>query len=357
MPQPWVPRDVATYTTFYFDILNAFDHFGSLFDELFWQGETGGWAETLEGLEKDPNGPQINLRKELIEHFGQRVSVLTDYQMPITTASERLLLAIEVKDAKAVAAALVKLLKNDPTFKRRDQNGLTIWEAVEDETPEPVAPDISFGEVPAVAPAHPAKKKKKGDEEEEEERKRLLPHAAVTVWQGHLMIASHKDFLLKVIAPAAKPETLRDAVDYRLVHEDLEKFQPKKKCFRFFSRTDEEYRPTYELIRQNKMPESESLFARLLNVLFGEGKKGAARRQQIDGSQLPKYDVVSRYLGPAGMQVTSEPEGWFLKGFTLTKDVEQPAAEPTEPTEPEEIGRGRVNCTPHAPREGYLRNS
>ena len=209
-PQPWVPSGVATYTTFYFDILNAFDHFGPLFDEFFGEGATGVWNDTLDGLEKDPNGPQINLRRELIAHFGQRVSLLTDYQLPITTASERLLVAIEVKNAKAVAAALVKLLKNDPTFKRCNQNGLTIWEAVEDETPQPAAPEISFGDVPAVAPAHPPKKKKKGDEQEEEERKRLLPHAAVTVWQGHLMIASHKDFLLKVIAPAAKSDPLRE---------------------------------------------------------------------------------------------------------------------------------------------------
>ena len=81
------------------------------------------------------------------------------------------------------------------------------------------------------------------------------------------------------------------------------------------------------------MPESESLLARLLNVLFGEGKKGAARRQQIDGSQLPDYAVVRRYLGPAGMQVTSEPQGWFLKGFTLTKNSDEPATEKAEPEE------------------------
>jgi hypothetical protein len=34
---------------------------------------------------------------------------------------------------------------------------------------------------------------------------------------------------------------------------------------------------------------------------------------------LPDYQVVRRYLGSAGLQVTSEPEGWYLKGFTLTK--------------------------------------
>ena len=64
------------------------------------------------------------------------------------------------------------------------------------------------------------------------------------------------------------------------------------------------------------------MLARLLNTLFGEGKKGAVRAQKIDGSKLPEYQVVRRYLGPAGLQATSEPEGWFLKGFTLSKETE-----------------------------------
>ena len=33
-PQPWVPREIATYTTLYTDVLNAFDNFGPLFDEF-----------------------------------------------------------------------------------------------------------------------------------------------------------------------------------------------------------------------------------------------------------------------------------------------------------------------------------
>ena len=48
-----------------------------------------------EGLKEDPNGPQIDLRADLIKHLGRRVSMLTDYQLPITTTSERLLFAIE----------------------------------------------------------------------------------------------------------------------------------------------------------------------------------------------------------------------------------------------------------------------
>ncbi len=321
-PQAWVPRDIATYTTLYFDIANAFDNFGSMFDELFGQGETGVWDEVKQSLKEDPSGPQIDLREDLIKHLGQRVSILTDYQLPITTSSERLLFAIEAKNPKAVAAAIEKLMKNDPTAKRREVNGHVIWEVVEDESPMPEAPEISFGDVPAVTPAHPPKKKKKAadDEEEEDKEQRLLPHAALTVWEGNLLVASHIDFLLKVVAPAEKNELLKDDVDFRLIDEDLTKTGTKERCVRAFSRTDEEYRPTYELVRQNKMPESEGLMARVLNGLFGEGKKGV-RAQRIDGSQLPDYQIVRRYLGPAGLQASSEPDGWFLKGFTLSKET------------------------------------
>jgi hypothetical protein len=346
VPQRWVSRDVATYTTFYFDILNAFDNFGPLFDELFWQGERGGWAETLKSLESAKNGVPINLRKEMFEQLGQRISVLTYYQAPITTASDRLLLAIEVKNAKAVASALEKIWKFDKTVQRReielkdgkpvpaassklppdDKNAprrkvekLIVWEFVPEQPQELPVPDVL--DTPAVTPAHSPKKGGAEDEEEEEEQeKRLLPHAAMTVWEGHFMIASHMDFLMAVIVPPKTFAPLADDPDYRSATAQLDKFAPAK-CLRFFSRTDEEYRPTYELIRQNKMSESESLRTRLLNGMFGGPKKGP-RPQKIDGRQLPAYDVVRRYLGPAGLQTSSETDGWFLQGFTLTKREE-----------------------------------
>ena len=206
-PQPWVPRDIATYTTLYFDIANAFENFGALFDELFGQGDRGAWEDVKQSLKEDPNGPQIDLRADLIKHLGRRVSVLTDYQLPITTTSERLLVAIEAINSKAVAAAIEKLMKNDPTVRRREVDGQVIFEFVEDESAPPAAPQISFGDAPAVTPVHPVKKKKKeqeGEEEEEQKEHPLLPHGALTVWKGHLLIASHIDFLLKIMAPAKK---------------------------------------------------------------------------------------------------------------------------------------------------------
>ena len=119
---------------------------------------------------------------------------------------------------------------------------------------------------------------------------------------------------------AEKRETLGGCVDYRIVDMTIQRMGIKKMCAKMFSRTDEEYRPTYELIRQGKMPKSETILGRVLNAMFGTGKKGVDRPQQIDGSKLPDFQLVRRYLGPAGLVVTAEPNGWFFKGFTLSKE-------------------------------------
>jgi len=105
-----------------FDIANAFDNCGSLLDEFLGQGETGVWDEVKQSLKEDPNGPQVDLREDLIKHLGRRVSVLTDYQLPITTTSERLMFAIEATNPKAVrppSRSLCRMI--------RPQNGGT-WE-------------------------------------------------------------------------------------------------------------------------------------------------------------------------------------------------------------------------------------
>ena len=392
-PQAWVPSELATYSTLYCDIQNAFDHFGPLFDELFggsiflfavsldheqkliagdvsgqlrsnfeefgielpakvairtmepgraweikqgkdiflirkisgelraYQKQVGLWEDVLEGLKKDPKGPQLDLRKDLIDHLGPRVSVLSDFRLPITTTSERLLFAIETKAPDQVAKAIAKSMKNDPTARRLEINGYEVWEIVEEELEDTGAPDIQLGDMPSLPPLDNPLKSDDDDMEEEEE-KRLLPHAAVTVAHGHLLVASHLDFLKKILEPGDDFRPLSNDVDYRVVQAAVDKLGIDARCAQIFSRTDEEYRPTYELIRRGKMPESETLFARILNAGLGTGKRHKPREQKIDGSKLPDYEVVRRYLGPAGTVFSSLPDGWFIKGAVLTKGAQ-----------------------------------
>jgi hypothetical protein len=400
-PQRWVPRDVATYATFYVDILNAFDNLGPLFNDVLggreflfdaslecqkdldkgvlpeefrrkfkeldptvdpklvitardadntWElkgkdektgkeqtyvvkkvlkeedavlkvyGEVDSWGEVLEGLEdkqkKDNTSPRINLRAELIAHLGKRVTVITAYdeKAPIT-ASERLLFAIETTNADAVRAAMEKTMQTNTDVKQHKFEEHLIWEMIEQEQTGPA-------ELPTLVVPSLTGEEDQGPQPGEEETKdvRLLPHAAVAIAHGHLFVASHLDFLQKVLAPKEPRAMLGANVDCQLVQAAVDQLGPGQRCAWSFSRTDEEYRPTYELIRQGKMPQSETMLARVLNAMFSTGKKGEFRHQKIDGTQMPDYDVVRRYLGAAGMVVSSEPDGWFFKGFALKKD-------------------------------------
>jgi len=392
-PQRWVPRDIATYSTFYIDLLNAFDNFGPLFDELVGEPEflfsvplnyekdlragrlskefvaefnknranlsgkiaiktrvdgslweitnektspkdtviysvrkkdevlkvyleyTNLWGEVLEGLEKDPDGPRIALRADLIVHLGQRVTVITDYKLPVTPTSERLLVAIETTNSEVVSRTVARAMQNDPAVKRREVDGHIIWEMVPEAEDLIGVPKVSLGDIPSLD-----EPEEEIDGFEEEERDKLLPHRVITVAHGHLFVASNMDFLLQVLKLSEERETLGGCVDYRLVNAVIEQMGIDKMCARVFSRTDEEYRPTYELIRQGKMPQSKTMLGHLLNAVFGTGKKGVDRPQQIDGSKLPEFQIVRRYLGPAGLVATAEPNGWFFKGFTLSKE-------------------------------------
>ena len=55
--------------------------------------------------------------------------------------------------------------------------------------------------------------------------------------------------------------------------------------------------------------------------MLGSGEKGEIRKQEIDGSKLPEFKQVQKYLGPAGSYVHSEDDGWFIVGVLLKKET------------------------------------
>jgi hypothetical protein len=252
----------------------------------------------------------------MFKQLGSQVIVITDYEKPISTTSERLLFAVEARDPEAVAKAIEKNLRDEDEVRRREFEGHVIWEMVPKELPavQPIrleVPPLGLGE------------EEEEVIEEDEEGIPLLPNAAVTVGHGYLLVASHYEFLVKILQPIEdERETLGRAIDYLFVDATISETAGARHCVRAFSRTDEAYRPTYELIRQGKMPESQTMLGRVLNTILAPGKDETFRKQEIDGSKLPDFEVVRRHLGPAGLFGVSEDDGWFFKGFTLKKETE-----------------------------------
>lgn len=318
-PQPWIPRKLASYRTFNCDLKNAYEHFGTLFDAI--AGVEDAFAEAIKALETDPYGPHLKVEPEFIAHLGQRVSLVTDYALPITTKSERYLFAVELTNEEAVAATIEKLMLADPNAHRREFEGKTVWEIL---PPTDDLAEFELGLDPIGAPEEsaPAGGGLGG---------KAISNSAVCVTDGHLYLASHLTFLQQIIGKqAAGAESLSDAGDFDEVQAAMNKIISGPVAVRCFRRSDEAYRPTYELLRQGKMPESETLLGRVLNRLLTppeDEEEGILRKQKIDGRQLPNFEMVRRYFSPAGTVVRSLDDGWFVAGATLTKHPAQATAE------------------------------
>jgi hypothetical protein len=237
---------------------------------------------------------------------------MTDYRLPIGPTCERWLAALVVVNPEVVAETLDKAMRSDPDARKRTVGEHTVWEIVENTAPADVEElDIAgpgFGDFDDEE-----------EEEEEEDRGPLLSHAAFTVANGYLMVASHLDFLEQILIQGAGQRRLVETKDFVIVENALDALGAGEHSFRFFTRTDKAYHPTYELIRQGKMPESETLFASLLNRILGPEEEGVVREQQVEGDKLPEYEEVREYLGPSGMFIDTEEKGWFVVGCLLTK--------------------------------------
>jgi hypothetical protein len=244
--------------------------------------------------------------------------LLSDVKLPVDIKSERLLAVIELNGmgaADIVAHTVEKAFKNDPQAKRRVYQGHVIWEITQDETLAEEETELMIEGAGFVSTEAPKDEEKKKEDEETK-----LPNMAITVFLDHLIISTHVDFIQDFIAHQAKGGgDLAGTADYRRVRTELTNLGSKNDSFLFFSRTDESYRATYELLQQGKLPEAETMLARLLNTVLGPKEDGVVRQQEFDGSKLPNFELVKKYLGPGGLFVQTEDNGWWLVGCLLKK--------------------------------------
>lgn len=305
----WTPRMIARYTTINIDLLNAFDNIDTVFDKMI-AGYEGAFKTAMDRFKDDPFGPRIDFRNEIVASLGSRLCFMTDYTLPIETDSERFLLAIDVKpeSVQTLKVAIGKYLEKDGYLKK-DLEGREIWEFQPEEVEEF---DIGLDDGALVPEGE-------GDAEGEE---RLLTRSAVCVDAGQLFIASDVEFLRLAFKQATENESLAQSFDYVAVKEALVKLAPKEQCSWSFTRTDESIRPTYVMLHENRLPQSESFFARLLNELLttpADQKNQLLREQKLDGRELPSYELARRYFGPSGRSVRADEDGWLITGVLLNK--------------------------------------
>ena len=305
----WVPKDVADCITMRLDIENAFDHFGPIFDEV--AGQEGTWEEALEGLQKDPYGEQIDVRKELIACLGDRVTIASKYRMPVSTTSQRYIIAVDVKDEAALEQGLDKFYRYSPEMqKNRKLGDILIRER--DPSAQATPDDL---ERPGFGRSRGESRNPSRTGTGEQDRE-IFPNRAIAVANGKLWIASHLDILHEVLS-AQQTNGFGSTVEAKLVDQKFQELGTKRRGMRMALKLDESIRNDYELMRMRQFEQSQSLAGRLFASILPDLENPDMLR--FDLSSAPEFGYLRRSLGPAGVEIETVENGWVVRGVLLPK--------------------------------------
>jgi hypothetical protein len=338
-PQKWALDDVGAYLTMNWKTQDAFKYSETLVDAV--AGEPGVFKEMWQSMKIDPMGPQIDIYKGLVDHLGERVTLLSDTLIPVDTKSERTLTAIELdpRGVAIVAGTVEKAFKDDPSAKKMMHKGIAIWEITNEEEEASIS-ELNI-EGAGFVSAEVAEDEGQGGAGN---GKPIVPNYAIAVVNGHLMVSTHTSFIVDVIDRTGAPGNVGTTRDFQRVDKALQRLGSNKDSVRYFAQTEESYRVTYDLLKQNQLPQGQSIFAKLVNGILADDntKDPADRVPEIDGRKLPDFDKVKQYLGPTGTYVQSEDDGWYVVGCLLKK---QAAGAAGVAREGEEVNQAAVPAT------------
>jgi hypothetical protein len=303
VPPSWISVNSAGVLGFSWNFSDAFPKFKGIVDVYIGDEQ---FDEILDGIKRDPNGPQIDIKQELLPYIGTEFYAISEVVEPITPESKRSLICIKLKDPdNKLTGVLNRYSKSEPGASTEDIGEYRIWKFSNEEEEEEI---IEFNQVPGQA------------KEEEEEEKPLLNEWAVSIVDGYFVFASNPETLTKVIANAQNKDIQGEferleavqavrAMQKKLVHGNGFSFSE-------VDLADRSFEMQYELFRQGILPQSRSLLALVLERIL---KTDKSKAQELQGNKLPPFDQVKQFFTPTGMVIRTEKDGWGIDGFILGK--------------------------------------
>lgn len=316
-PPTWATQNLARWSSLNLDVKNAFEKSETLFEEVI-GGKPGAFKDTLDSIKNDINGPMVDIEKDIVAYLDPEITILVDYHKPgLNDSGERRVIAVKSSNPDQLKIAIDKSMKAEHNATETKVAGITVWEV------SPGAPPANNGprvQGPKGPPRIGSRIKQTAEVKAapipNAENVKLMQRSAVAVAHGHLFIATHADALAEIVANPTPPNPLSADAEYKTVMAQLNEIAPGEGCARVFTRTSEARRVSYELFKEGKLRQSDTLFARIINTIMGE-KPSAAEPQKVAGAELPEFESIAHYFGPSGSAFRSEEKGFFAVGILL----------------------------------------
>lgn len=313
----FVGKDISSLLALNWNAEEAFWKAEGLVDELL--GTAGAFKEVIEGIKKDPNGPRIDIAVDVLPQLTNDIYAIADSAAgPATVESRRNLIAIKVKNASAMAKVLDRAMRNEPDAELLEIDGQQVWQVVHKEDELVVDLGGDFGEFGGGS-----------DEEENDDPKPWLSNWAITVQSqggidGYLMFASHVELIQEAIAQSKLGEIspLVEEEDFiRIAAAINAYFGEQPMCAWQIVRNSTAYRVQYELFREGKLKDSQSMLSSILDRLLQSDNEIKDKEQVLKGNNLPPFEKIASFLQPSGMMVRTTEDGWEFGGLLLSADI------------------------------------
>jgi hypothetical protein len=273
-PEKWVPSGVASYTTLHVQPEKIYQTVTKLYDGF--RGEGAFAAAVGQRLGRLA---EMDFEKDVLPTLDGRLTHMVWMERPVTVTSQATLVGLKLKDAKALAKVLDKVVvENRPFLEERALGGRTYFQyappQVSDEPPRPNRPRPCFG-----------------------------------ILDGYLVVADRPGLYEEAIRTAADPsKSLASAADFKRVMDELHRRSGAAPAVVSFERPQEGLRVAYEAAVAQRIAETpgggRNPFLRTINAALGT-------------TPLPPFAALERYLAPRGAVLVDEAGGLHYVSFTL----------------------------------------
>ena len=286
-PESFVPDDVSSYMTLYWNIDEAYDNLEVLVDTIL--GEGGFDTRVAVPFKEAVN---VDLREDIIESLGGRFTLATWVEPPARLNSGAMLAAIQLTDTTVVTKLLADVTSSLPIIQEASHNNTSYYRVDIPTSPGQEAPITPFGQLRSPTPCFGIV----GDYLLASDSEKFFQHAIDTHVRGDNLLADSDDF--KLVALNIKDQ-LRD----------------KNPAMIAFSQPQEQFKLLFDLVDSDDTR----------NFLSDNAEEGAffgILNRVLNDNDLPDLEELTGHLTPSGAVMIDTETGIHLISFTLKVEEE-----------------------------------
>ena len=305
----WVESTIGSFNRLRVNIEKAFWSSEPLVNEAVGDDV---FRKMVEGIRDDEDGPQLDIERNVLPNLDDEVVIITDNVPPPSAQSERLLVAVRVKDAAVIRESLRKMMESEPDASRIESDDPAMKnvlayrvQRMDDELSD--LDDELFGDF-------------EDDEDVGGGEEPLLDRWSIALVDrgaasdaAYLMFSSREEFLLDTIrrfdaAPSGDPPMQPVVAAMKDLDAGDVSIQRMVRM-RVYLRTK------YELLRRGELKDSDTVAAKLYRRIAEDLED--SDDEPIDTSTLPPIADIEQHLPDGGTFLRQVEDGYRVGGFFL----------------------------------------